>query len=118
MAGQYHSGHNIPMALLGTFYPGLRLFRVQPRFTLRYRLPYRCRRCQYYDGRYSPTLAVLVVMYGEVRSLILDAGPMSPGRSRCHHGALRNSLIPIGAVAIGAIAGVIVYFTYNFLDRN
>jgi len=112
-------GHNIPMALLGTFILAFGWFGFNPGSTLAgtdYRIGVVAVNTMMAGT--AATLAVLVVMYA--RGQKPDPGMLANGllaglvaiTAPC---AFVNS---IGAVAIGAIAGVIVYFTYNFLDRK
>ncbi len=112
-------GHNIPMALLGTFILAFGWFGFNPGSTLAGT-----------DFRISivavntmmagtmGTLAVLLVMY--LKGQKPDPGMLANGllaglvaiTAPC---AFVNS---IGSVIIGFIAGLLVYYGYNFIDRK
>ena len=112
-------GHNIPMALLGTFILAFGWFGFNPGSTLAGT-----------DLRISVvavntmmagtmgTLAVLLVMY--LKGQKPDPGMLANGllaglvaiTAPC---AFVNS---IGSVIIGFIAGLLVYYGYNFIDRK
>jgi len=112
-------GHNIPMALLGTFILAFGWFGFNPGSTLAggdYRISIVAVNTMMAGT--AATLAVLLVMYAKGQKP--DPGMLANGllaglvaiTAPC---AFVNS---IGAVSIGAIAGVIVYFTYHFVDRK
>jgi len=112
-------GHNIPMALLGTFILAFGWFGFNPGSTLAggdYRISIVAVNTMMAGT--AATLAVLLVMYAKGQKP--DPGMLANGllaglvaiTAPC---AFVNS---IGSVIIGAIAGCLVYFAYNFVDRK
>jgi Amt family ammonium transporter len=112
-------GHNIPMALLGTFILAFGWFGFNPGSTLAgtdYRISIIAVNTMMAGT--TATLAVLFIMYAKGQKP--DPGMLANGllaglvaiTAPC---AFVNS---IGAVVIGIIAGFLVYFGYNFIDRK
>ena len=112
-------GHNIPMAILGTFILAFGWFGFNPGSTLAggdYRISIIAVNTMMAGT--MGALAVMVIMYA--KGLKPDPGMLANGllaglvaiTAPC---AFVNS---IGAVAIGTISGVLVYFGYNFIDRK
>jgi len=112
-------GHNIPMALLGTFILAFGWFGFNPGSTLAgtdYRISIIAVNTMMAGT--TATLAVLLTMY--LKGQKPDPGMLANGllaglvaiTAPC---AFVNS---IGAVVIGIIAGLLVYFGYNFIDRK
>jgi Amt family ammonium transporter len=112
-------GHNIPMAILGTFILAFGWFGFNPGSTLAggdFRISIVAVNTMMAGT--AATLAVLLVMYAKGQKP--DPGMLCNGvlaglvaiTAPC---AFVNS---VGAVIIGAIAGVLVYFVYNFVDRK
>ncbi len=112
-------GHNIPMAMVGTLHPGLRLVRVQPRLTLAgtdlrigvdrgehhagLARPARSPRCSIMWMRYGkPDLSMMC--NGMLAGLVAITAPCAFVR-------------PVGAVIIGAVAGVLVVWSVFFFER-
>jgi len=112
-------GHNIPMAILGTFILAFGWFGFNPGSTLAgqdYRIGIVAVNTMMAGT--AGTLAVLLLMY--VKGQKPDPGMLCNGllaglvaiTAPC---AFVNSIC---AVIIGAVAGLLVYATYNFLDRK
>ncbi len=112
-------GHNIPMALLGTFILAFGWFGFNPGSTLAggdYRIAVIAVNTMMAGT--AATVAVIVIMYA--RGQKPDPGMMANGllaglvaiTAPC---AFVNSM---GSVMIGVIAGFLVYFGYNFIDRK
>lgn len=112
-------GHNIPMAILGTFILAFGWFGFNPGSTLAgqdYRIGIIAVNTMMAGT--AGTLAVLLLMY--LKGMKPDPGMLCNGllaglvaiTAPC---AFVNS---ISAVIIGAVAGLLVYATYNFLDRK
>ena len=112
-------GHNIPMALLGTFILAFGWFGFNPGSTLAGTdLRISIVAVNTMMAGTTATLAVLLVMY--LKGQKPDPGMLANGllaglvaiTAPC---AFVNS---IGAVTIGIVAGLLVYFGYNFIDRK
>ena len=112
-------GHNIPMALLGTFILAFGWFGFNPGSTLAGTdLRISIVAVNTMMAGTTATLAVLLIMY--LKGQKPDPGMLANGllaglvaiTAPC---AFVNS---IGAVVIGIIAGFLVYFGYNFIDRK
>ncbi|HEY4064826.1 MAG TPA: ammonium transporter [Puia sp.] len=112
-------GHNIPMALLGTFILAFGWFGFNPGSTLAggdYRISIVAVNTMMAGT--AATLAVLALMYAKGQKP--DPGMLANGllaglvaiTAPC---AFVNSM---GSVIIGAVAGLLVYFVYNFVDRK
>jgi Amt family ammonium transporter len=112
-------GHNIPMAILGTFILAFGWFGFNPGSTLAggdFRISIVAVNTMMAGT--AATLAVLLIMYAKGQKP--DPGMLCNGvlaglvaiTAPC---AFVNS---IGAVIIGAVAGLLVYFVYNFVDRK
>ncbi|HEX3767458.1 MAG TPA: ammonium transporter [Puia sp.] len=112
-------GHNIPMALLGTFILAFGWFGFNPGSTLAGT-----------DFRIS-IIAVNTMMAGTMGALaVMVIGYWKTGKF--DPGMMANGLLAglvaitapsafvnsIGSVAIGTIAGILVYYGYNFIDRK
>ncbi|MEO8403970.1 MAG: ammonium transporter [Chitinophagaceae bacterium] len=112
-------GHNIPMAILGTFILALGWFGFNPGSTLAggdFRISIVAVNTMMAGT--AGTLAVLLIMYAKGQKP--DPGMLCNGllaglvaiTAPC---AFVNS---ISSVIIGAVAGFLVYFVYNFVDRK
>ena len=112
-------GHNIPMALLGTFILAFGWFGFNPGSTLAgtdFRISIIA-----VNTMMAGTMGALAVMLiGYLKNGKFDPGMMANGLlaglvAITAPSAFVNS---IGSVAIGTIAGILVYYGYNFIDRK
>jgi Amt family ammonium transporter len=112
-------GHNIPMALLGTFILAFGWFGFNPGSTLAgtdFRISIIA-----VNTMMAGTMGALAVMViGYAKTNKFDPGMMANGLlaglvAITAPSAFVNS---IGSVAIGTIAGILVYYGYNFIDRK
>lgn len=112
-------GHNIPMAILGTFILAFGWFGFNPGSTLA-------------GGDFRISIVAVNTMMAGTASTLAALAYMLIRKQKPDPGMLANGLLAglvaitapcafvnsMGSVVIGAIAGLLVIFAYNFVDRK